>query len=436
VRERVLGPDHPDVARSLTNLAGVLRLQGRHAEAEPLHRRALVIAEGVFGPDHPGLRRILRDLAASAREQGRPGEALDLIRRASAIQRARSGLGEAAGDDPSGRDEVGRGVLSLHVAVGASLARDEPARRAALRDETFEAAQLLVATDTAAATARISARFAPGGGELAGAVREQQALARRRRELDRGVVEAAGQPPAERDPARDAALRRELAEADRRLLRLDRELARRFPDYRQLTAPEPAGIGEVQALLGDDEALLAYLLDPAEDASRLWVVRRGRAELLALDAGPRELADAVGRLRAQLDPGPEATGAPVAFDRALAHELYRDLLPPGAAPLLAGARHPSWSRTGRWRACRSRPSSAASPRRARATPRRTGSRGASPPRPCRPSPRCARCAAGPLGHRWRPRPSAESAPRCSTAPPAAAVGRPGSTWARCSPPRA
>jgi Flp pilus assembly protein TadD len=47
LRERVLGPDHPDVAQSISNLAVVLAALGRPAEAEPLHRRALALRERV-----------------------------------------------------------------------------------------------------------------------------------------------------------------------------------------------------------------------------------------------------------------------------------------------------------------------------------------------------------------------------------------------------
>src|SRR5262245_45363123 len=43
IRERVLGPNHLEVAQSLTSLADLYREQGRYAEAEPLFRRALTI---------------------------------------------------------------------------------------------------------------------------------------------------------------------------------------------------------------------------------------------------------------------------------------------------------------------------------------------------------------------------------------------------------
>ena len=41
IREKALGPDHPDVAQSLNNLADLYTAQGRYADAEPLYKRAL-----------------------------------------------------------------------------------------------------------------------------------------------------------------------------------------------------------------------------------------------------------------------------------------------------------------------------------------------------------------------------------------------------------
>ena len=43
IAEKALGPDHPDVAQSLNNLAELYHDQANYAEAEPLHRRALAI---------------------------------------------------------------------------------------------------------------------------------------------------------------------------------------------------------------------------------------------------------------------------------------------------------------------------------------------------------------------------------------------------------
>jgi len=52
-KEREFGPEHPEVASSLNNLAGFYRGLGRSADAEFLYKRSLSVAESVLGPDNP-----------------------------------------------------------------------------------------------------------------------------------------------------------------------------------------------------------------------------------------------------------------------------------------------------------------------------------------------------------------------------------------------
>ncbi|MBT1570101.1 tetratricopeptide repeat protein, partial [Klebsiella pneumoniae] len=65
-----LGPDHPDVATSLNNLAELYRSQGQYAQAEPLFKRSLAIWERALGPDHPDVATSLNNLAELYRSQG------------------------------------------------------------------------------------------------------------------------------------------------------------------------------------------------------------------------------------------------------------------------------------------------------------------------------------------------------------------------------
>ena len=53
IREKALGPEHPDTAASLNNLAALYYAMGDYAKAEPLYRRALAIYEKALGPEHP-----------------------------------------------------------------------------------------------------------------------------------------------------------------------------------------------------------------------------------------------------------------------------------------------------------------------------------------------------------------------------------------------
>jgi tetratricopeptide (TPR) repeat protein len=63
VAEKSFGPEHPNIATSLNNLAELYRAQGQYEEAEPLYRRALAISEKALEPDHPDVATILNNLA-------------------------------------------------------------------------------------------------------------------------------------------------------------------------------------------------------------------------------------------------------------------------------------------------------------------------------------------------------------------------------------
>ena len=85
IRERVLGPDHPETATSLNNLAALYYNQGWYEEAEPLYKRALEIVKWVLGPDHPDMATSLNNLASLYNNQGRYEEAEPLYKRALEI---------------------------------------------------------------------------------------------------------------------------------------------------------------------------------------------------------------------------------------------------------------------------------------------------------------------------------------------------------------
>jgi tetratricopeptide (TPR) repeat protein len=82
LREKVLGPEHPSVATSLNNLAGLYLEQGKYAEAEPLYQRALAIREKVLGSYHPDVANSLNNLAELHSGQGKYAQAAPLYQRA------------------------------------------------------------------------------------------------------------------------------------------------------------------------------------------------------------------------------------------------------------------------------------------------------------------------------------------------------------------
>jgi CHAT domain-containing protein/Tfp pilus assembly protein PilF len=85
IKEKALGPNHPDVAQSLNNLALNYNAQGRYAEAEPLLKRSLAIYEKALGPEHPNVATSLNNIALNYNAQGRYAEAEPLLKRSLAI---------------------------------------------------------------------------------------------------------------------------------------------------------------------------------------------------------------------------------------------------------------------------------------------------------------------------------------------------------------
>ena len=89
--EQRFGPNHPDVATSLNNLAGLYRAQGKYGEAEPLYRRSLAIWEKQLGENHPDVATSLNNLAALYDSQGKYAEAEPLYRRSLLIREKQLG---------------------------------------------------------------------------------------------------------------------------------------------------------------------------------------------------------------------------------------------------------------------------------------------------------------------------------------------------------
>lgn len=145
--------------------------------------------------------------------------------------------------------------------------------------------------------------------------------------------------------ARRTAVRGEIDRAEREARRERAEISRSFPDYVALADPRPLSVAAVQALLNDDEALVAILAGSTK--SFVWALTRERAEWAEIDAGSQTLAEHVAVLRNGLDPlaqqdaegsaGSKA-GVVQGFDLARAHALYKLVIGP-VAPVLAGKTH-------------------------------------------------------------------------------------------------
>ncbi|MEO0996617.1 MAG: serine/threonine-protein kinase [Pseudomonadota bacterium] len=83
-RTTLLGEQHPDLATTLKELAGIARQQGASEEAERLYLQALAINETMLGSEHPETSNNLNSLAVFYRGLGDDERALDYAQRALA----------------------------------------------------------------------------------------------------------------------------------------------------------------------------------------------------------------------------------------------------------------------------------------------------------------------------------------------------------------
>jgi tetratricopeptide (TPR) repeat protein len=91
IREKTRGPEHPETASILNNLALLLKAQGDLAGAKPLYERALAIWENTLGPESPQMARGLGNLAELLRVQGDFAGARPFYERALAIYEKKLG---------------------------------------------------------------------------------------------------------------------------------------------------------------------------------------------------------------------------------------------------------------------------------------------------------------------------------------------------------
>jgi tetratricopeptide (TPR) repeat protein len=88
ILQKALGPRHPYVALTLTNLAEIDRRDGKYAEAEALYRAALEIQQEAWPAAHPDTAQTLHDLGLLMAAQRRFSEAAAFFETAATMREA------------------------------------------------------------------------------------------------------------------------------------------------------------------------------------------------------------------------------------------------------------------------------------------------------------------------------------------------------------
>ncbi|XP_062235036.1 nephrocystin-3-like isoform X2 [Platichthys flesus] len=86
IRETALDPDHPSVARSLHQLAGVYVQWKKYGNAEQLYKQAMEISENAYGAEHASVARELESLAMLYQKQNKYEQAEKLRKRSVKIR--------------------------------------------------------------------------------------------------------------------------------------------------------------------------------------------------------------------------------------------------------------------------------------------------------------------------------------------------------------
>lgn len=334
---------HPDLALILSNAADLLFTQAQGQEALPLLREAVAINDEALPPTLPQAIEVERKLALYHLTRGdldAAGTALARITRARKAPAYRDALGEAAIDfEMYAYAELGRGAA----------------------DKAIEALQWTEVSRSAEAIAQMEARFSLADPAQALLVRRRQDLVEAHRRAASDLLASFGdEVPRRQREAKEA----ELAQLDGELTRVETALGAAGFDVASIGSVEPLATAEIEALLGEDEALVLFLLpglDPArlegvsESTNRvIAITREGVIVAVVPEESRRRLRRRIADFRCAMaasDPGCggaaagtrgamlEDDGSPdIPFDTAAAHALWRDLFG-GIEPALAQKSH-------------------------------------------------------------------------------------------------
>jgi hypothetical protein len=237
---------------ALNEQVGQLYQAGKYAEATGIAKRLLSLAERKFGPDHPDLATDLNNLATLAVVQRDWVRAAGYWQRATQVieRRAERGLAGSEGGSVKGESVRLTWFFSGLIKMTDRLAPQGHADRARQGRETFEKAQWAQASEAASSLSQMAARSAKGDTALASLVRERQDLVAEWQVKDKQLIAARSQLPTKRTPNAEKSLSDRLASIDARLSAIDAGFAKDFPDYAQAPSHRAVRSSDAASLPG------------------------------------------------------------------------------------------------------------------------------------------------------------------------------------------
>lgn len=321
---KAFGQNHRFLATVLVNQGHLYVNQGRYGEAEKAYERALAINTAARGANHPEVARVLNDLALSSVASGAPANAIAYSRKATATVLAHATLVDTGGrqtNEAGGLIEQRSSFFENHIASLAAAVRASIEPASVLGEEAFEIAQWANQSTAAAAVQQLSPRFGARNDALATLVRQHQDLTAFWRDRDRALVLALSKPEGQSNAAQVDAIRRQITDTERKLAATATQLLADFPDFSALSSPKPLKVGDIQKLLGADEALV--FVQSGDRESYVFALTRDGFDWRTIPNGRDDLSTKVTALRRGLD-----LSKMEEFDLDVAHQLYALLLGP------------------------------------------------------------------------------------------------------------
>lgn len=295
----------------LLTLGEISSAQGRLSAAEAYLKGALAQRQAIFG-EGAGTLRVRTALGRAYQTEQMNTSAIIVYRDAIKIAR---GLPKQS--VPFTAEDL---VPFAAALVDYAATVEDPAAKAGLFAEGFDAFQMVRTPLADRSAAMASARLSADTPELAGLIRRLEAAVR-----DQGAARLRlGQEQSlnaqERSAQVEELLAKDIASQGRTIAAARQDIARRFPDFGQLAEPKLPTLDTVRARLRDKEGLVAFLI--GRDRSFVQLVSRDGVVIAAVPAGATALQSAVLTLRKGL----EVQGASInEFDLEVAHQLYSDL---------------------------------------------------------------------------------------------------------------
>jgi tetratricopeptide (TPR) repeat protein len=304
ITQKAYGVAHPEVAIRLHQLASNYHTQRRYLDADATYRRALEVRLATLPEHHPSVALTLNNLAALKYDEGNWLEAVEFARRAGQVAIDRARLTSAMTEKPmsgAAEAELMRGTAEFNWLIRSAwrLAQQQPSTLRELTEETFAAAQRSAQTSAGSAVAQMAARFARGSGELSSLVREQQTISALLREFDKRIVALRSEAPDKRPEGLEASITRQTMDAEQRLTSVTSRLAKDFPEYAAVSAPEPLTMQMVQNYLRSDEALVLFGFVGSE--THLWAINTDAVRWVRLPVPTQKIEEIVPALRCGLD---------------------------------------------------------------------------------------------------------------------------------------